>query len=238
MSGHSKWATTKRHKGIVDAKRANIFCKLAKNIMMAARKGGDPDMNFSLRLAIDKAKESNMPKDKIESAVSRGSGANTGETLEEVLYEAFGPSGVALLIEGITNSRNRTTGEIKAFLNKRGANLGAPNSVQWRFAHKGVIHLTPEQIKDKETLQLQLIDWGVDDVKEEDGGLTVYCDFANFEKIKKALEAQSLKLEYAQMEWVAKEGLEVPASVRESVEGLMEALEENDDVNAVYSNLT
>lgn len=244
MSGHSKWATTKHHKALVDAKKANAFGKLSKNIMIAARGGADPEMNFSLRLAIEKAKFASMPKDKIEHAIARGSGAIGGATLEPVLYEAFGSNGVPLLIEGVTDNKNRTTGDVKAILSKNGGSFGAQNSVKWMFEYQGVIHLTKEQIKefqlDKQDSQdnvvLELIDLGADDVDEEDGGLTLYCGFNNFEKIKKELDKRGLKLEYAEMEWVAKNKQEISAETQEKIGALIEELENHDDVNRVYGN--
>jgi len=237
MSGHSKWATTKRHKEAVDAKRSNIFSKFSKNIMLAAKQGADPEMNFSLRLAIDKARAANMPKDKIENAINKGSGQIGGASFSEVMYEAFGPGGVPLLIEGITDNTNRTTGEVKAILTKYGGSLGAQNSVKWMFEHKGVIHLTKEQVGDKDSMMLELIDLGADDVKEEDGGLTLECDFKNFERIKKELDSRGLKLEYAEMEWVAKEAPGVEPAIQEKIDRIIDLLEEHDDVNSVYSNL-
>lgn len=245
MSGHSKWATTKHHKAIVDAKRASAFTKVARIITVAARKGGDPDMNFSLRLAMDKARLVNMPKDKVELAIKRGTGESGGALIEEVLYEGFAPSGIPLLIEGSTDNRNRTVGEVKSTLTKYGGSIAGQNAVKRLFDHKGVIHLTEEQVRGREKAKeggkdeivLELIDMGADDVVEEDGGLTVYCAFTNFEKIKKALEAKNLKLEYAQMEWVAKERQQVDASVGEQIHALMEVLEDNEDIDGVYSNM-
>ncbi|MFH0988369.1 MAG: YebC/PmpR family DNA-binding transcriptional regulator [Parcubacteria group bacterium] len=237
MSGHSKWATTKHHKAIVDAKRASAFTRMARNITVAARKGGDPDMNFSLRLAMDKARLVNMPKDKVELAIKRGTGEAGGALIEEVLYEGFGPSGVPLLIEGSTDNRNRTVGEVKSILTKHGGSIASQNAVKRLFEHQGVIHLTPEQVADKDAMTLELIDLGADDVVEEDGGLTMYCAFENFEKIRKALEAKGLKLEYAEMEWVARDKAAVTPEVEAQINGLIEALEDDDDVNSVYSNM-
>lgn len=237
MSGHSKWATTKHKKAAADAKRGNLFTKISKNISVAARAGGDPNFNFSLRLAIDKAKEANMPKDKIELAIQRGAGSADGAALEEVLYEAFGPTGLALLITGVTDNKNRTTSEVKAILGKNNGTFGAQNSVKWMFERKGVIHLTDDQVKNKDEFMLELLEMGADDVVEDDGGLTLYCSFANFEKIKKQLEVKGLNLEYAEIEWVAKDKVETNDEARAQVERLIELLEEHDDVNNVYSNI-
>ncbi len=237
MSGHSKWATTKRRKDAVDSKRANAFTKLSHNISIAAKRGGDPEMNFSLFTAIEKAKSVNMPKDNIEKAVKRGTGELGGAIIEEVLYEGFGPGGIAILVEGVTDNKNRTTPEVRAILSKYGGSLGAQNSVKWMFEHKGVIHLQGDQIKDKDELILELIDSGADDVMEEDGGLTIYSGFANFEKIKKQLEQKSLKLAYAEMEWVAKEKQSASDEISEKIQNIVEILEEQDDINSVYVNV-
>lgn len=237
MSGHSKWASIKNKKASADSKRSNLFTKLSKNITMAARNGGDPAMNFSLRLAIDKAKASSMPKDNIEKSVKRGTGELEGGALEEVMYEAYGPSGFPLLIEGITDNKNRTTPEVKAILTKNGGSLGAQNSVQWMFEHKGVIHLGTDQIGDKDDMTLELIDMGADDVQEDDGGLTLYCEFKEFEKIKKSLDDKKIEPEYAEVEWVAKDKQEVSEVIQEKVDRIVDLLEDHDDVNDVYSNL-
>lgn len=237
MSGHSKWAKIHRQKGAADAKRSNLFTKLSKNISVAARSGGDPDMNFNLRLAIDKAKDASMPKENIEKAIKRGTGELEGGTLEEVMYEAYGPGGLPLLIEGITDNKNRTTPEVKAILTKNGGSLGAQNSVQWMFAHKGVIRINLEKIQNKDDLTLELIDAGAEDVQDEEGGLTVYCQFQDFEKIKKFLDQKSIEPEYAEIEWVAKDEQEASEDVQEKIDRIIDLLEEHDDVNAVYSNI-
>lgn len=237
MSGHSKWATTKHKKAAADAKRGNLFTKVSKNISVAARSGADPNFNFSLRLAIDKAKEANMPKDKIELAIQRGAGGADGAALEEVIYEAFGSGGAALLITGITDNKNRTTSEVKAILGKNNATFGAQNSVKWMFEHKGVIHLAAVQIKNKDEFMLELLEIGADDVVEDDGGLTLDCRFADFEKVKKRLEEKKLESEYAEIEWVAKDKVPVGDDVRAQIERLVDLLEAHDDVNAVYSNI-
>jgi len=237
MSGHSKWASIKHKKGAADAKRANLFTKLSKNITVAARNGGDPDMNFSLRMAVDKARALSMPKDNIERSIKKGTGELTGEVLEEVIYEGYGPGGVALLIEGITDNKNRTTPEVKAILTKSKGSLGAQNSVKWMFEHKGVIGIELSEVKDKDELSLELIDVGADDVVEEDNGLTIYSDFLNFEKVKKELEKKNIKLEYAEVEWVAKDEVDVDEVMQERIDKIVEALEEHDDVNGVFTNL-
>jgi len=237
MSGHSKWATTKNKKAAADAKKSSAFTKLSKNITVAARAGGDPTMNFSLRLAIDRAKAASMPKDNIERAVKRGTGELEGVVIEEVLYEGFGSSGVALMIEGVTDNKNRTTSDVKSVLTSHGGSLGGPNSVKWMFDRKGVIHLLPEQISDKDSMTMEMLDNGADDVLEEDNGLTASCKFEDFEKLKKFLETKNIALEYAAIEWVKKEAVAVSDELREKITSLIEELEDNDDVNAVFSNM-
>lgn len=237
MSGHSKWATTKAHKSAVDSKRANLFTKLSKNITLAAKRGGDLDMNFSLRLAVDRAKASNMPKDNIDRAIKRGTGEIEGAAFEEVIYEAFGPGGIPFLITGVTDNKNRTTSDVKAILNRVSCSLAGENSVKWMFDRKGVIRISLGTVADKDALILELIDLGADDAVEEDGGLTLYSSFEKFEEIKKAIEAKGLPLEYAEVEWVAKEKQEVAPDIQEKIERLTEALNEHDDINEVYTNL-
>ena len=238
MSGHSKWATTKRHKDLVDAKRAGVFTKLSRNITIAARNGGDPDMNFSLRLAVDRAKAASMPKENIEKAIKKGTGELEGAILEEVMYECFAPGGVALLVEAVTDNRNRTMPEIKELLVKFGGSIGSQNSVKWMFEHKGVIFIANEQVKDKDEMMMFLVEFGADDVVEEEGGLAVYCGFNNFEKVKKQLEAKGVKVEFAEMAWVAKEKLKIDDAARQKIDALVEALEDHDDVNGVYTNVS
>jgi len=237
MSGHSKWATTKNKKAAIDAKKSSSFTKLSKNISIAARRGGDPDMNFALRLAIDKAKAGNMPKDNIEKAIKRGTGELDGVTLEEVMYEGYGPSGIAVLIEGITDNKNRTTPEIRSILTKAGGSLGAQNAVLWMFENKGIVRIKGTDVLDKDSFMLSAIELGAEDVIEEDGGFTVKTVFADFEKVKRGLESLGLIPEYAETEWLAKDLVETSQEVQERVQNLVETLEAHDDVNAVYTNI-
>lgn len=237
MSGHSKWATTKNAKAAVDAKRSSSFTKLSKNVSLAARHGGDPETNFALRLAIDKAKEGNMPKDNIERAIKRGTGELGGATLEEVMYEGYGPSGIAVLVEAVSDNKNRTTPEIRSILTKSGGSLGALNAVQWMFEHKGVIRVKNEQITDKDNFLLEVLDLGAEDVVEEDGGFTIRCVFTDFEKVKRGLETLGVNIDYAEVEWMAKDLVETGPEAAVSVQTLVETLEAHDDVNAVFTNI-
>ena len=237
MSGHSKWANIAKRKGAQDAKKANIFTKLARNIIIAAQKGPDPDMNFSLRLAIDKARAASMPKDNIDRAIAKATGGGDGAAIEAMLYEIFGPAGVAMIVEATTDNKNRTTGEIKAILNKHGGTLAAPNAVKWMFRHLGVIRLVLAQIQDKDAFTMDLLDTGADDVIEEDGGLTVYSSFENFEKVKKFIEDKKFAIDYAEVEWVAKDTVEKDEEATAQIEKLSGLLDDHDDVSGVYTNL-
>lgn len=237
MSGHSKWATNKRRKEAQDSKRSAIFNKLARVVTVAARNGADPEMNFSLKMAIDKAKSANMPKDRIERAIQLAAGSGDAASLSPVLYEAFAPNGVAMLIEGITDNKNRSVSEVKAVLNKHGGSLGAPNSVKWMFEHKGTFRVALDRVENKDDLMLELIDAGAEDVLEEEGGLTIYTSFVNFEKVRKILSEKKLPTEYAEMDWVAKDELEKEDAIQEKIEKITELLENLEDVEKVYTNL-
>jgi len=231
MSGHSKWATTKRKKEAVDAKRSSLFTKLANVISIAARDGGDPTMNFKLRIAIDKAKTMSMPKDNIERAIKRGAGELGGNQIEEIVYEGFGPDGIALVIEVVTDNRNRTSSEVKHILSKHGGNLGGPGTTMWMFEKKGVITLDKESLTEAE--ELSLIDLGIEDINQ-DGGITIYCPLDQFEEIKTKIENLNLPIMESGLEYVAKDQVAPPDE--EKLIKLFEALDENDDVANFYSN--
>ncbi len=224
MSGHSKWSTIKRQKAVVDAKRGKIFTKLSKNISLAAKNGKDPEMNPALRQAIDTARGSNMPKDNIEKAILRGAGELPGQQLEEVTYEIYAPGGVAMIVKAVTDNTNRIVAEIKAILNKRGGKLASPNAVAYMFKQKGVIRLENAN----EEKQLLAIDSGADDVVEEEGGLTIYTQPQKLEEVKKALG----EVDYSGVELVP----DTKVEGNEKVDKLVEAFEENEDVDSVYTN--
>ncbi len=241
MSGHSKWATTKRRKFAVDAKRSAAFTKLANNITIAARSGSDPIMNFKLRMAIDKARSFNVPRENIDRAIKKGAGELEGAQIKEEIYEGFGPSGIALIIEAITDNTNRTVSAIKHTLQDHGGSLGGPNSVMWQFERKGVVRLTIndklQTTDDKEKLELKLIDLGVDDLIIDDEGITVYTKIENLQKIKETLEKDNLTVESAQLEFVPKETVKITDSeIVKKVEALFEALDDLDDVSEHYTN--
>ncbi len=236
MSGHSHWATIKHKKGAADAKRGKAFSKMARVITVAAKeKGGDPETNPALRLAIDQAKKVNMPKDNIERAIKKGTGELVGEKLEEVIFEAYGPDGIAIIIEGITDNKNRTYGEIKNILSKHNGKIANEGAVRWMFERKGVIVLDNEQkTTNKEEVELKVIEAGAEDIDWDENTLFVYTKVEDLENIKKELE-EDFGIDSSRLEWVAKDL--VKSEKKDSIEKLFEALDENDDVQNIYSNL-
>jgi len=238
MSGHSKWETTHRQKELVDAKRGAIFTKLGNVIAIAARKGGDPNANPSLRAAIDRARAASMPKDNIERAVKKGTGELGGAQVEELYYEAIGPANSQIVIKCITDNKNRSVANIRHTVGKFG---GAFGSVLWNFEHKGVLMVSMEELKNKninfDDFELELIDQGVDDLDKEEAGLTIYTKVDNLAKVKNFLEAKGLKVESAEIEYVAKDKIDASAADREKIEKLLEELDDNEDVSDYYTNL-
>ncbi len=237
MSGHSKWSTIKRQKGAADAKRGQLFTKLIRAITIAARTGPDPASNFKLRLAIDRARQANMPKDNIERAIKRGVGGEGGVALTEVVYEAYGPGGVALIIEAITDNRNRTFSEIKHILTQYDGRLAEANSVRWQFENKGIIQLSLPIQEQREKLELELIEAGALDLKEEAEQLVIYTLPADLEKIKNILEQKKLSADYAQVELVANNPVaEISPLDQEKLDNLKSGLDLLDDVDNIYTN--
>jgi len=241
MSGHSKWSKIKRGKAITDAKRGKLFSKLAKIISVAAReKGGDPKFNPTLRLAIEKAKEANMPNENIERAIAKGAGEEEGSRMEEFLYEAYGPGGIALLIEGITDNKNRSLAEIKNILAKQNAKFAEAGGVSYLFQKRGVIVVDNTRANlPKDDLELAAIEAGAQDTKRPDeNSLIIYTNPSELEKVKGNLESQHISSESASLDWVPTAEIEViDSKIKEQIEKLFEALDENDDVNEIYSNL-
>jgi len=238
MSGHSKWATTHRQKELVDAKRGAIFTKLGNVITIAARSGGDPASNPSLRGAIDKARSSNMPKDNIDRAVKKGTGELGGETVEELFYEGIIPPGAQLIVKCLTDNKNRSGATIRHLFTKNG---GAFSTVMWNFSQLGVIRIASEDLKEKkisaDDLELELIDLGITDFQKEEEGITIYTEMKELHKIAGTLEAKGLKVTSAEIEYVAKEKVELKEDEKEKFEKILEALEENEDVSDYYTNL-
>jgi len=237
MSGHSKWATTKRAKGLVDAKRGAIFTKIGRLINIAARdKGGDPETNFSLRVAIDKAKSVNMPKENIERAIKKGTGEIEGGTIEELTYEGIGPANSQFILKCITDSKNRSAAEIRHLFAKHG---GAFSAVMWNFEQKGVIRILTENIKGKEMdeFELELIDAGADDILKEEEGITIYTAPVALQNVKVFLEKKQIPMESVEIEYVAKDELDISEDDKVKIEKLIDAIEDNEDISDYYTNV-
>lgn len=242
MSGHSKWATTKRQKAAVDAKRSNLFTKLANVIAVAARSGGDPASNFQLRLAIEKARAANMPKDGIERAIKRGTGELGGAQIEEILYEGYGPHGTVILIQVTTDNKNRAVSEIKAVLNKLGGKLAGAGSVSYLFERKGEIRIDNKksQIGEKMTLEeaeMAIIESGADDFEQTDDGFLVYCRTENLSEVKNSLQQAGIQAEDTEVVYLPKTHVELSSEQGEKIIRLLESLDNLDDVTSVSSNL-
>jgi YebC/PmpR family DNA-binding regulatory protein len=236
MSGHSKWSTIKRKKAAVDAKRGKIFTKLIKEITIAARTGGgDPDANPRLRLAIDNAKSVNMPQDNIERAVKKATGELEGVSYSEITYEGYGPSGVAILIESMTDNKNRTVAEVRHIFSKYGGSMGESGSVAWMFERKGVITL-PSQGKTEDDIFEIILEAGADDLTSEDGFFEVTTSLESFEPVRKSLAESGLEIENASLQWIAKNVTPVSGEAADKVVKLIDMLEDSDDVQNVYTN--
>ncbi len=236
MSGHSKWSTIKRKKSAQDAKRGKIFTKLIREITVAARMGGgDPSGNPRLRAAIASARAVNMPKDNIERAIKKGTGELAGYTLEEAIYEGYGPGGVAILIEALTDNRNRTTAELRYILNKHGGSLGEAGCVAWMFEKKGLIVFNRDEVDEDEIMEIAL-EAGAEDIREEDDQLEVVTLQADFEEVKKAFDEQNIKYELAEISMIPQNTVKLDNKQAEQMIKLMDALEDSDDVQKVYAN--
>lgn len=236
MSGHSKWSTIKRKKGVLDAKRGKIFTKLIKEITVAAKMGGgDPGGNPRLRTAIDAAKAANMPQDNIKRAIAKGTGGMEGVTYEEITYEGYGPGGVALLIRVLTDNRNRTGSEIRHIFSRNGGNLAEPNSVAWMFEMKGQF-LVPGKPSDEEKLMSVVLDAGADDMQPADGQFEVLTSPEAFEAVKQALEKSNIQPDSAELTMLPKTTIKLEGKAADQMLRLMEALEDHDDVQNVYAN--
>jgi YebC/PmpR family DNA-binding regulatory protein len=237
MSGHSKWASIRHKKGANDAKRGKIFTKIIREISVAARMGGgDPDANSTLRTALLKAKNANMPKDNIERAIKKGLGEMDGADYQEMLYEAYGPGGVALLIEVLTDNRNRTAAEIRNVLSKGGGNLGETGCVSYLFKRRGVIALDASKYSEDDVLAAAL-DAGAEDVTTENGSIEVITQPEDFEAVLKALEEAEIESTYSEVTMIADANLALDEEQTRKVMNLIENLEDNDDVKSVATNL-
>jgi YebC/PmpR family DNA-binding regulatory protein len=236
MSGHSKWHSIKHKKGAIDAKRGRMFTKLIKEITIAARiGGGDAEGNPRLRKAIADAKEVNMPADNIKRAVQKGTGELEGGQLEELQYEGYGPGGVALIVEVVTDNRNRTVSEIRHVFSKNGGNMGESGSVAWMFNKKGYIAIEKSK-GDEETLMNLAIDAGADDFASEESNYEIYTAPASFDKVLDAVKAKGITPETAEVSMIPQNYIKVEGKTAQQMVKLMEALEEHDDVQHVYAN--
>jgi YebC/PmpR family DNA-binding regulatory protein len=237
MSGHSKWATIKHKKGLADAKRGQMFTKFIKEISIAARMGGgDPEMNPRLRTAILKAKAANMPKDNIDRAIKKGTGDLEGSTYEELTYEAYAPGGGAMLIEVLTDNKNRAAAEIRNLLTRSGANLGSTGSVSYLFKRKGVLTYDGEKYTEDQIMEAGL-ESGADDIVNEDGALVVYTDPASFEDVLNAMNAKNFETLGAEISMIPETYLACDVDTAGKVQKIIDRLEENEDVQNVYHNM-
>lgn len=239
MSGHSKWANIKRHKAVVDAKKGAVYAKMAREIIVAAKLGGgDPAGNFRLRTAIDKAKAEGVPNDNIQRAIEKGSGAGAGDQFEELTYEGYGPGGVAIMVRCATDNRNRTAGDIRSYFSKYGGNMGETGCVNWMFKERGEISLSrPLKISDDELMMLSL-DLGADDIDtESDEYVTIICAPASLEAVREGLIKQKLRTDSAEavMAPISSAEIQDKESAKLLIK-LLDALENHDDVQQVYSN--
>jgi YebC/PmpR family DNA-binding regulatory protein len=236
MSGHSKWASIKHKKGAVDAKRGKLFTKLARAITVAARDGGgDPDGNPALATAIQKARDASMPKDNIQRAIDRGTGAGTdAEAIEQIVFEGYGPGGVAILVDALTDNRNRTSADVRFAFSKHNGSLGEPGSVAWIFEKRGVLAVDGARYGEDDLIAA--IDAGAEDVREEGDLLRVLCEPVSLSAVREALEAADVEIQSADLAMEPKSTVEVKGNDAKSLLGLLEALEEHDDVNEVHAN--
>jgi len=237
MSGHSKWASIKHQKAVSDARRGQLFTKLAREIIVAVRKGGsNPDANFALRLAIQRARDSNMPSENIERAIKRGSGSTEEASLVEMILEGYGPGGAAILVQALSDNRNRTVQNVRNLFARGGGNLGESGCVAWLFASKGVIAIETEDI-DTEELALQAIDAGAEDVSIENNYVEIYTRPEELEKIRAALEQEDIPVTSAELSMVPKTTLDLDEKAAIQTLKLMDKLEELDDVRNVSTNV-
>lgn len=237
MSGHSKWSTIKRKKAATDAKRGQLFTKMGRELAIVAREGGpDPDTNFRLRLVIEKAKAANMPKDNIERAIRRGAGLEKGEALEEITYEGYGPNGVAMLVQVLTDNRNRSVADVRRIFNRHGGSLGEVGCVAWQFDTKGYITIEAEKV-DPDAIFEIAVEAGAEDVDIGDDLIEILTESADLHVVRDALSVQSVPVNSAELSKIPKITTSLDEKGTLSNMNLIDALEELDDVQQVYSNL-
>jgi YebC/PmpR family DNA-binding regulatory protein len=237
MSGHSKWSTIKRKKGAEDAKRGKVFGKLVKEIAVAARiGGGDPDGNPRLRAAIAAAKQENMPKDNIQRAIAKGAGESGGSNLEEVMYEGYGPEGVAIMVDSLTDNKNRTVSDLRHLFTKYGGSMGEPGCVAWMFDKKGVIVFDQAAVKEDELLEAAL-ESGAEDLQSSESQIEVLTDPTDFVEVKEALESRGFEPILAELQLRPKTTVAITEESRaQTILKLVESIEDHDDVNNVFAN--
>jgi len=237
VAGHSKWANIKHKKAAQDAKRGHLFTKIARQIMVAVKEGGpDPDTNFKLRIAIDKARSVNMPNDNIERAINRGIGGLDGDNYEAIIYEGYGPGGVAILMDVLTDNRNRTASEVRHRLSKHGGNLGEAGCVAWMFDKRGLLVIEKSSAIDEDELIMQALEAGAEDVQAEDDVYKVITDLSSFSAVKTALSAAGYEFLVAEISMIPKNTIPVSSEIGDKIEALSDALEDLDDVQQVYAN--
>jgi YebC/PmpR family DNA-binding regulatory protein len=236
MSGHSKWASIKHKKGAADAKKGALYTKLIKEITISARNGGgNPDMNSALRTAMTKAKEANMPSDNVKNAIKRGTGELPGIVYETVTYEAYGAGGAAILITALTDNKNRTTAELRNILSKKGGNMAGAGSVSWMFNKKGYI-LIDKSAFSEDVLMDAALEAGAEDIKSQEKSYEIITAPAEFEKVKSALQEKGINFQSAEVTMLPTSAIKLTGPEAKQILGLVEALEEHDDVQEVYSN--
>ena len=236
MSGHSKWSTIKRQKGVTDAKRSAVFTKVAREISVAARQGGgDPDANYRLRLAIEKARSVNMPADNIKRTIDKATGSGDAEQFEEIVYEGYGPGGIAVLVEAQTDNRNRTAAEVRSMFSKAGGQLAGSGAVAWQFEPRGLIEV-PRAGIDVDEVTLAAIDAGAEDVDSDEETVEIYTSPGDLEAVRKALEAAGIPVDSAESTMVAKQTVGLDSSKARQALRLVEMLEDLEDVQRVTAN--
>lgn len=236
MSGHSKWAGIKHKKALMDVKKGKVFTKLIKELTVAAKEGGaDPEANPRLRLAIAKAKEANMPKDNIDKAIKKGTGELPGVVYEHVVYEGYGPAGVAIMIEALTDNKNRTTAELRNIFSRKGANMAGQGSVSWLFHKKGYILIDKTRINEEALMDI-VLDAGAEDLKSEGASYEITTDVKDFENVKEALKKNGVEWQMAELTMVPSTTVKVVGEDAKQVLVLMDAIEDYEDVQNVYAN--
>ena len=236
MAGHSKWANIKHRKAAQDAKKGKVFTKIARELTVAAKQGGgDPDANSRLRLALDKARSANMPRDNVERAIKKGTGAGSEQNFEDIMYEGYGPGGVAILVQVLTDNRNRSITEVRTVITKRGGSMAEAGSVSWQFEMKGLIEIEADKANEEMVMEIAL-EAGAEDFQSDGDLYTITTEPTDFESIRKAIEDKNIPLSYAEVTMKPKTTIQVDASDAKKIIGIVDALEDLDDVQEVFGN--